>query len=317
MVDILTADPSSPRFEMPKLGDEALPSWPAANDDRATLPQSVPRRLSTTTQGGIEPQQKLGISAGAEPRAATRATDGVDRNTMASTAMPVVARRRALDATRWSLVLRAGGAVTPASRAALDELCRIYRAPLLAIAGRFERDPGRAEDLIQGFFARVVEKNVVAAADRERGRFRSFLYRALWNYALNIRDRRKQSFVDADLDNFASGAPVADRLYDKLWARTLLDRAHERLRDEQVASGKGHIFDALRDRLEGGNDGPTLRDVAQRVGKSEVAVKVTLFKLRRRYAELVREEVGETVAHHDDIDGEVRHFLDILRDDDE
>lgn len=237
-------------------------------------------------------------------------------------AMHTDAGRRGFQETRWSLVLRAGGESTKASREALAELCRAYRAPLLAFARRFEADPDRADDLVQGFFVHLVERNVLHAADPTRGRFRTFLRTSLRHYAINAhhaeaaqkRDGRAR-FVDVDPDELASGGPSHERLYDRLWARAVLDRALARLGEEQGRSGKGALLEALRERLAGGDDGATLREAAAGLGMSEGAVKVALFRLRRRFADLVRAEVAETVARPEDVEAELRELRSALGDD--
>jgi RNA polymerase sigma factor (sigma-70 family) len=238
-----------------------------------------------------------------------------NRDKLARRAMPMDTGRRGFAETRWSLVLRASGEPTAVSREALAELCRAYRAPLRAFARRLEADPDRAEDLVQGFFARLVEGDILGAADRTRGRFRAFLRAALRNHAINAHDAETAQkrgggarFVDADLDDLASQAPSHDRLYDRLWARSLLDRALARLGDEQARAGKGALLEALRERLAGDDNGTTLREAAARFGMSEGAVKVALFRLRRRLADLVRAEVAETVARPEDVDAELREL---------
>lgn len=230
--------------------------------------------------------------------------------------------KRGFEETRWSVVLRAGGAPTEASRSAFAELCRAYRAPLSAFARRLEPDPDRAEDLVQDFFTRLLERDVLAAADPARGRFRSFLRSALRHHAMNAHDAEHAkkrgggaSFVEADLECLVSATPSADRLFDRIWAQALLDRALGRLESEQARAGKGALLEALRDRIAGDDDGTTLREAAAKLGMSEGAVKVALFRLRRRFFDLARAEVAETVARPEDVDAELRDVLAALRDD--
>ncbi len=234
-------------------------------------------------------------------------------------ARPMEPKGRGFDETKWSLVLRAGAAAP----GALQELCRAYRAPLQAFALRIERDPERAEDVVQGFLTHVVEQNMIGAADPARGSFRAFLRKALRNYAINV-DRagkaRKRggeaSFAEPDFDALVSDDPAADRLYDRAWARALLDRALARLRDEQRARpDKGAVFEALCERLEGDDDGATLLEAAKRLGKTEGALKLSLFRLRRRYFDLVRAEVAATVPGPEDVDPELRNLRSALRGD--
>lgn len=243
--------------------------------------------------------------------------------------MPVMATMRGFQNTRWSLVLRAAGEPGEASRAALDELCRAYRAPLLDFARYLVGDPERAEDLVHGFFAGQIEKlalgksNVVSSADPARGRFRAYLRSALRNYAHNVRKADTSASqgggaprADIDPGDLPSHTPLADRLFDQAWARALLDRALSRLAEEHARAGKGALFEALRDRLTE-DEGPPLREVAARLGTSEGAVKVALHRLRVRYGDVLRAEVAETVARPGDVDAELRHLLSSWTCDDE
>jgi RNA polymerase sigma factor (sigma-70 family) len=218
--------------------------------------------------------------------------------------------------TIWTLV--SAGAASPAAR---RELCEAYHQPLLAFARRLEGDPQRADDLVQGFLTSILEQKVVAKADPARGRFRAFLRQALRNYASNVRraehaEKRggKASFVEPAEGELASETLAADLLYDRAWARALLDRALARLRDQRRARPDSWaVFEALSDRLEGDDDGAPLLDVAAKLGMSEVAVKVSLFRLRRRYFDLVRAEVGATVGGPEDVDPELCSLRAALR----
>ena len=225
--------------------------------------------------------------------------------------------------THWSLVLRARGAPSEASRKALAVLCREYRAPLLAFARRREADPDRAEEMVQDFLARVVEKDIFGKGDPARGRLRSFLRTALRRHVSNFRKREDSErargdmrFVEASDDELAGHEPSADRLLDRLWARTLLDRALAQLEAEYVARGTHARFIALRDRMTDVDD-RTGRDVGTQLGISEGAVKVDLHRLRRRFRALVRAEVAETVARPEDVDAELSDLLAALETADE
>lgn len=236
----------------------------------------------------------------------------------------MAAYARGFKTTNWSRVLRARGEATEDVRKALEELYRAYHAPLLAFARRLEADPDRAEDLVQGFFARLVhDRRLFDAADPKRGRFRTFLRAALRHHAINAHDAATAQkrgggaqFIDADLDAFVSPDPAADALYDRLWARALLDRALARLAEEQARSGKEALFSALRGRLPNSDDDTRpLAAAAAALRMSVGAVKVALLRLRRRFAELVREEVAETVERPEDVDAELRELREAWRDD--
>lgn len=228
--------------------------------------------------------------------------------------------------TRWSLLAaaarhepRAGG--PDDARAALGELCAAAWPPLYAHARRSGASPEEAADLVQGFLARLIESGDLADVDRSRGRFRSWLLAAFRHYRSNERDRGRalrrgggRPLVSID----AAGAerdladvlhPVdretPERAFDRRWALMLLERAMGRLRAEQARIGKQGAFDALRPLLAAEDDAPRQADVAARLGTSEGALRVALHRLRRRFGELLREEVAETVDSPAGIEAEI------------
>ncbi len=217
--------------------------------------------------------------------------------------------------------MRAGGPSTVASRAALAELCAIYRAPLLAYTCRVLKDDVRAEDMIQDFLTRMVERDVIRAADPARGRFRAFLQTSMKNHILNARETEQAQkrgggacFVDADRVAVKSEGATPEQSYDRQCAWELLNRAYTRLRDEQLEKGHGAVFEALRERLVGDDeDGATLREVAQRLCMDTVTIRVKLSRLRKSFGELVRDEIAQTVVHPEDVDDELHELLVALR----
>lgn len=231
------------------------------------------------------------------------------------------AGKRRFDETRWTLVVRAGAAPTQDSRKAFAELCRAYDAPLQAFARRLETDSDRAKDLLQGFFESLAEPKALGRVDPARGSFRAFLCRGLRNHAYNVYNYHHavshggKAQHDGNVDEVASGVPSAEGLCIRLWVRTLLDRALAQLADEQARAGKGALLEALRDRLASDDDGTTLRETAATLGMSEGAVKVALFRMRRRFFDLARAEVADTVARPEDVDDELRALLEALEDD--
>lgn len=227
--------------------------------------------------------------------------------------------------TKWSQVLRAFGEPSRSSRDAMEWLCMTYRGPLLAFARSIEPNQERADDLLQGFLASLLEAvagpkpNGFSSASKDRGRFRSFLRSAFHNYVRNARKmdlRRKRGgraeHVDVDCHEVECDAPLSDRLYDRTWAQALLDRALVRLEEEQRRAGKGALFDALRERLSD-DDGAALREVGERLGMKENAVKQSLHRLRIRYGAILRAEVSETVARPDDVAAELADLREAWR----
>ncbi|MHC4858888.1 MAG: RNA polymerase sigma factor [Planctomycetota bacterium] len=226
--------------------------------------------------------------------------------------------------TRWSVVLAAGSRETAESREALAALCETYWFPLYAYARRRTGSRDRAEDLTQGFFAELLEKGWVATADPGRGRFRAFLLTALKRHMGHAAERERAlkrgggrpplrlDFEDGE--RRYSLEPVhdltPDRVFERRWALTLLDRVLGRLGEEMEKGGRAEAFAALRTYLTG--EGPAHRETAKRLGMSEGAVKTAVHRLRRRYRELLRAEIAETVAEPAEVDDEIRHLLGAL-----
>jgi RNA polymerase sigma-70 factor (ECF subfamily) len=224
--------------------------------------------------------------------------------------------------TQWSVVLTAGDFDAPEAAAALEKLCRAYWYPLYAYVRRRGFSEHDAQDLTQEFFARLLEKNFLAEARRERGRFRSFLLATLkhflaneWKRAHRLKRAGGQVFVPIQTENGETryGAEPAheltpERIFERRWALTLLEQAIARLREEFVASGKGAVFEQLKDFLTGDDAAPSYAEIAPRLGLSEDALKMTVSRLRKRYRELRRAAVAETVANPHEVDDELRHL---------
>jgi len=222
--------------------------------------------------------------------------------------------------TRWTVVLAAGKQRSPQVRVALEELCRTYWYPLYAYARRHGRSKEDAEDLTQTFFARLLEKNYLDGLDRERGKFRAFLLAALKHFLANEWDKSQRQkrgggiaplsldWQDADtryrIDPADNLSP--DKLYDRAWAVTLLERVVIRLHDECVADGKAKLFEQLRPFLMVGKSAIPYPDVAARLGMNEGAVRTAVHRLRQRYRQLLRDEIAQTLADPAQIEEELR-----------
>ena len=225
--------------------------------------------------------------------------------------------------TRWSLVLAAGRDSTAGSRAAFSELCELYWRPVYAFARRQGHDVDQAEDLTQAFFARLLEKDVVQAADPQRGRFRSFLLASFKHFAANERDRERtqkrgsgQVVVGLDFESAEakySAEPVdsltPEAVFERQWALGVLDRVLGTLSDECAKAGKSAIFDQVRDLLGGERNPGGYAAIAESLGTTEGAVKVHVHRLRRRYRDLLRAEIGATVSDESDIDNEIAYLM--------
>jgi len=225
--------------------------------------------------------------------------------------------------TRWSLVLEAGRDTNSHSREALAELCRTYWFPLYAYVRRRGFDAAQAEDLTQGFFAQLLEQNIVGGADPARGRFRAYLLGALRHYLSNQWSREQtikrgggRKLISLDLQDAESryarelaDATTPERIYERGWALTLLDRVMTELREQFMREGKGHIFERLRDSLGGGGGRGSSRLIATDLDLSEGAVRVALHRLRRRYRAVLRAQIAQTVATPDQIEAEIRDLF--------
>lgn len=228
--------------------------------------------------------------------------------------------------TRWSVVLAAGSASTTAAAHALEFLCRTYWQPLYGYARRRGHGPQDAEDLTQGFFAKLLEKEWLAAVEQERGRFRQFLLMAFKRFLANEHDhaqRQKrgggQSLVQFDTvlseklyrEETPPSAP-ADEVYDRRWALTLLDQTLVRLRSEFQKAGREQDFDVLKPQLTAARGGMAYDAIAEALGTSEGAARVAVHRLRKRFREVFREEIAQTVGSAAELDDELRHLIGVL-----
>ena len=226
--------------------------------------------------------------------------------------------------THWSMVVSAGRSPSPEASLALAALCENYWFPLYAFVRRAGHTAEDAQDLTQEFFVRLLAKNYLSLADRQRGRFRSFLLGAMKHFLANQQRRegaQKRGGHDTVLSlDFHSGEnrysliePVdnltPERLYEKRWALTLLDLVLSRLRDEFHAAGKLALFERLKQFLAGGSGSSAYRDVAVELGMSEGAVKVAVHRLRRRYRKLLKEEIARTIDEPESLEDELRELL--------
>lgn len=225
--------------------------------------------------------------------------------------------------TRWSVVLTAGDPSSPLAAKALASLCRAYWLPLFAFVRRCGYSESDAEDLTQEFFARLLEHNWVARADRDKGRFRSFLLMAMkrflakeWDKAKTIKRGGNIQFVPLQhkMDSALTGWEPADtatpeQVYEKQWALTLLESVLTQLREEFRNDGKGFLFETLEACLIGSRESQPYAVLAAKLHMTEGAVKVAVCRLRERYRERLKEEIAHTVDSPADVDKELRHLF--------
>ena len=220
--------------------------------------------------------------------------------------------------TRWTLICAAVEPdASPQAEQALDELCRIYWYPLYVFVRRAGHDAQEAQDLTQGFFARFLAGNYLHDVDRDKGKFRSFLLACLKHFLANEWDRghaqkrgEGQQIVplnaETRYEKEAAHALTPDRLFDRQWALTLLDQVLSRLREESVAENKSTQLDELRIFLTAGKGAISYADAAARIGTTEGAAKVAVHRLRKRYRELLRDEIAQTVSDSAQVEEEIR-----------
>jgi len=222
--------------------------------------------------------------------------------------------------THWSVVLAAGDSASPQIADALEQLCRTYWYPLFAFVRRSGHDEETAKDLTQSFFQRFLEKNYLKDVDRSRGRFRSFLLASAKHFLANEWDRQHSQrrgggleiiSLDARLIETAEGQDQSlsmspEKIFERRWALALLDAVKQRLSKEFADADKGPMFDALQAYLSGERSETPYAHVAAQLGMSMDAVKKAVERLRRRYGQLLREEIARTVAHPSEIDDEIR-----------
>ena len=229
--------------------------------------------------------------------------------------------------THWSVVLTAGRGEEEARDVALEKLCRAYWYPLYAYARRCGHAHAEAQDLTQGLFERLLSRGALAEVAPERGRFRSFLLACFNHHAADERDRalrmkrggmREFVSLDAvDAEDRYRHEPIdrldPEKLFERRWALTALEHVLHRLKTELTTAGKEALFEHLQAFVA--SDGGTVgqAEIAASPGMTENAVAVAVHRLRRRYRELLRKEIAQTVADPAEVDEEMRHLRTALR----
>lgn len=224
--------------------------------------------------------------------------------------------------THWSMVVAAGADSTPAAQDALECLCREYWYPLYAFIRRRGHPPADAEDLTQGFFAYLLERRLVSRADREAGRFRSFLLGSLKHFLAHEHERATAikrgggqpvlSFDQIDPEERYALEPsdgaTPETIFDQRWALQQIENALSRLRAEYASSGRGPLFALLKDYVWGDKSALSLAGIAEQFDLTEEAVKKSVQRLRLRFRDSLRAEIARTVTTPGQIDEELRHL---------
>ena len=228
--------------------------------------------------------------------------------------------------THWTVVLTAGKPESSRYRQALETLCQTYWFPLYAYLRRQGHDAHQAEDYVQAFFAKLLEKHGLRLADPKRGRFRSFLLAALKHFLANEVDRVQTQKRGGNLKIFSLNNQDAEtryslqhahhltpeKLFQRHWALTLLERTLTQLQAEAVHGGKQELFNRLKCYLTWEKDSSPYRDAAAELNMTEGAVKAAVHRLRVRYRQLLRDEIAQTVANEDQIDEEIHDLFTAL-----
>jgi RNA polymerase sigma-70 factor (ECF subfamily) len=233
---------------------------------------------------------------------------------------------KAFTTTHWSVVLEAQGE-SPAAQRALEILCRTYWRPLYGFVRRHGLGREEAQDLVQEFFARLLEHRNLDTVRREKGRLRSYLLVSLKRFLASERHRasgvkRYETGPHIPLDELLESEVAdfeltetwsADRLYERHWALAVLEQVLGRLESEYRAADNAELFDRLKQFLVGEPGLRTQAEIATELGMTENGVKQAFHRFRQRYRLLLREEIAHTVAQAGDVEGELRHLVSVLR----
>jgi DNA-directed RNA polymerase specialized sigma24 family protein len=225
--------------------------------------------------------------------------------------------------TLWSVVLAAGLDASAEAERALSHLCSTYWYPLYAFVRRQGHSPQDAEDLTQGFFEHLLEKNALGRVEKDKGKFRSFLLASLKNFLANDWDwknraKRGGRAVIISLDD--NGAEdrylrepshnlTPERLFEQTWALKILETVLLQLEKEYTASGKGHLFTSLQDHLIGDEDAASYASAAAQLGMTAGATRMAVLRMRRHFGYLLRTEIAQTVANPSEMEEELRHLV--------
>src|SRR5216110_980380 len=232
----------------------------------------------------------------------------------------------AFTTTHWSVVLEAQGE-PPAAQEALEKLCRIYWRPIYSFVRRQGAGPEEAQDLTQGFFALLLARRDLGTVRKEKGRLRSYLLSALKHFLVDERRRamaskrgkgeRLISLEEMRAEEQSSMEPAdpltAERIYERRWASTVLERVLSRLEDKYRERGNAALFDSFSQLLADEPGAPSQADIAAQLGMTENAVSQAYHRFRQSYQSLLREEIANTVATPGDIENELRYLIAVVR----
>jgi RNA polymerase sigma factor (sigma-70 family) len=232
----------------------------------------------------------------------------------------------AFTTTHWSVVLEAQGE-SPAAQEALEKLCRVYWRPIYSFVRRQGAGPEEAQDLTQGFFALLLERRDLRTVRKEKGRLRSYLLSAVKHFLADERRRAMaikrgkgerliplEELRSEERGGMELSDPLtAERIYERRWASTLLDRALSRLEEKYRSRGNAELFDSFNQLLADEPGAPSQAEIAAQLGMTENAVSQAFHRFRQSYQSLLREEIAHTVATPGDIEDELRYLIAVIR----
>jgi len=242
-------------------------------------------------------------------------------NTSGLNCGPGLEKNPSFTTTHWSVVKLAGDGQSPGAEAALERLCRNYWYPLYVFVRRRGHSPHDAQDLTQEFFSRLLAKEYLRAVDPAKGKFRSFLLAALEHFLANDwrrsrTQKRGGNFTLVSLEDaeqhyhqVPAAGVSAEKLFEQQWATALLDQVLQRLREEFVAAGKEKVFDELKVYLSGEKQAMTYSMLAEKLGTTEAALKMSVCRMKQRYGELLHSEIANTVSSPEQVEAELRELL--------
>ena len=224
--------------------------------------------------------------------------------------------------THWSMIIVAGSQSNPEADKALEQLCRIYWYPLYAFVRRRGYPSEKAQDLTQEFFVKLLEKEFFGTADRNRGKFRTFLLAALKNFLAHQSEKERAAKRGGDRIHFSIHAvegekrylaePIEnmtpDKLYEKRWATTVIEQALQDLRTEYGQTGKQALFERLKDHVWG-DKSVSYAGIAEEFNMNEGSVKAAAFRLRKRFAQALRQVISNTVHSPEAVEEELKTLI--------
>ncbi|MDA1230352.1 MAG: sigma-70 family RNA polymerase sigma factor [Planctomycetota bacterium] len=240
---------------------------------------------------------------------------------------PVARPARRFATTRWSLIIQARHGANVPARAALQELCEAYWLPVYGFMRRQTKDLHQAQDLTQGFFASLLSRDALADLHPERGRFRTFLLAAAKHFACNEFDKQSAAIQGGKVVRHSLDYELGERqllqelcrddspeaIFERRWALAMLDLVLARLRDEYEFADKISQFESLSPFLSGDQTGAGYQSACETLQLSPEAVRVAAHRMRKRYRQILREEISHTTATPQEVDDEIRHLFESLR----